>query len=56
MRACRSSEADGSVVVPRRTSEPLAAFPRSPQRNYGDFEGVIFARWLQQSLDLRSPR
>src|SRR5271165_2243334 len=25
------------------------------QRSYGDFEGVIFARWLQQSLDLRTP-
>jgi hypothetical protein len=43
MRACYSSEADGSVLVPGRTSEPLA-FPRSAQRSYGDFEGVIFAR------------
>ena len=44
MRACCRSEADGSVLVPRRTSVPLAAFPRSPERSYGDFEGVIFAR------------
>ena len=44
MRACCSSEADRRVLVPRRTSEPLAAFPRPPQRSYGDFEGVIFAR------------
>jgi len=42
MRACRSSEVDGSIPIPRRTSEPLAAFPRSPQRSYGDLEGVIF--------------
>ena len=55
MRACRSSEVDGSIPIPRRTSEPLAAFPRPPQRSYGDLEGVIFARWLQQSLDLRTP-
>jgi hypothetical protein len=46
MRACCSSEADGSMLIPRRTSEPepLAAFPRPPQGSYGDFEGVIFAR------------
>ena len=44
MRACCSSEADGSMPIPWRTLEPLAAFPRRPQRSYGDFEGVIFAR------------
>ena len=55
MRACCSSEADGSMPIPWRTSEPLAAFPRPPQRSYGDFESVIFARWLQQSLDLGTP-
>jgi hypothetical protein len=43
MRACCSSEADGSICIPWRTSEPLAAFPRRLQRSYGDFEGVIFA-------------
>jgi hypothetical protein len=25
------------------SSEPLAAFPRPPQRSYGDVKGVIFA-------------
>jgi hypothetical protein len=43
MRACCSSEADGSMLILRRTSEPLAAFPRPPQRSYGDFGDVIFA-------------
>jgi hypothetical protein len=45
MQACCSSEGDGSMLIPRRTSEPepLAAFPR-PQGSYGDFEGVIFSR------------
>jgi hypothetical protein len=33
-----------ALRIPWRTSEPLAAFPRPPQRSYGGFEGVIFAR------------
>ena len=44
MRACCSSEADGSMSIQWRTSEPLAAFPRPLQRSYRDFEDVIFAR------------
>jgi hypothetical protein len=44
MRACCSSEADGSMPIPWRTSEPLAASPRPPHGSYGVFEGLIFAR------------